>query len=133
MTGIVTRAVGLAMATQLERVNDSPERLKERIQEMQVEINRLREQIDRQRRTIEDLRGTAPETAIEHHLASHDILAGRPVGNQSDFARMHNVPAYQVSRWCTAGDIQFQRRNGKYIVYLDQPCPPTKKRGRKKA
>lgn len=129
---VISRAIASAMAQQVDRVNDSPDSLKQRNRELEALVETLRTRIERQCQTIRDLQTVAHGEGIEVHEATGARLNGRPVGNQSDFARKHGVKAYQVCRWCANHELQYIRRAGKYIVYLDQPCPAAKQPGRKK-
>lgn len=126
-----------AMAEQLTRVN-SDETPEETIERLQRSVTHWKAEFEIMQKRVAywmDIanNGTASDEVAEVHEATGTTLNGRPVGNQSEFARLHHVPAYQVCRWCKDGDVQFMRRGGKYLVYLDQPCPPAKQPGRRKS
>jgi hypothetical protein len=105
----------------------------ELIDKQYSQIKLLKERVERQRQTIADTKHIPGDSAsVEIHEATGTMINGRPVGNQGEYARKYKVPAYQVCRWCQSGDLKFIRRGGKYFVYLDQPLPVAKSRGRKK-
>ena len=124
---VVNRKVGAAMVTALDRVNENPERLKERLREALIEIDRLRAQIERQRQTI----------ASKHHLPDDEPdvqkvlqVAGRAVGNQSALARAIGCGADRISKWHKEGRLQcYTDAAGLEWFYLDQGRPSRKKRG----
>ena len=117
------KKVAHAMTTQVKRVKNNPAHLQERIAELEAQIADLQAALRKAQL------GQAAAEVI--HTDKGMMYAGRLVGNQSDFAQQHGIPSYQVSRWCGKGQIEFVRLDGKYIVYLDQPCPVVRHWGRK--
>lgn len=123
---VVNRKIGAAMATALDRVNESPERLKERLREALIEIDRLRAQVERQRVTI----------AASHRLPDDEPdvqqvlqLQGRAIGNQSALARALNVGADRISKWHKECRLQvYTDASGIEWFFLDQGKPPRKRR-----
>lgn len=124
---VVNRKVGAAMVATLDRVNENPERLKERLREALIEIDRLRAQVERQRQTIaakHSLPGDEPD--VQKVLQ----VSGRPVGNQSALARALHVGPDRVSKWHAQGRLQcYTDAAGIEFFFLDQGKPPRKRRG----
>jgi hypothetical protein len=124
---VVNRKVGAAMVTALDRVNENPERLKERLREALLEIDRLRAQIERQRQTI----------AANHRLPDDEPdvqkilqIQGRAIGNQSALARALHVGPDRVSKWYKQGRLQvYTDASGIEWFFLDQVKPSRKRRG----
>lgn len=123
----ITGKMARATVEQLDRVNESPEHLKQRIQEQQLIIDRLTAQIERQRRALEAFhRGQSDEPDVQKILQ----VDGRPIGNQSALARALGVGPDRVSKWHKQRRLQFYfDAAGIEWFYLDQGRPPRKTRG----
>jgi hypothetical protein len=126
-------AIGRAMAEQVDRVNDKPAagpdpEITAQIRALRAENAALLDRLADAQALIDDLKAQMddaprrPRATVRAGLL--DPASGRPVGTQSDFARVHKVGAWQVSRWISAGKLA---TTGKY-VYLDQPLPSRKAR-----
>lgn len=115
-----------AMAEQVDRVNRKaadPEATAQ-IRHLMAENARLVERLTDAQRLIDDLKAQLDDTprpvrTRQQRGSLIDPATGRPVGTQSEFARLNRVKPYQVSRWIAANKIQ---TTGKY-VFLDQSAP----------
>jgi len=124
---VANRAVARAMGTQLDRVNNDPEALKERIRQLEYDIVLLKQRIENQRRLIADERAIPDDEPDVQKVLQ---VAGRAVGNQSALARSLHVGADRVSKWHAQGRLQcYTDAAGIEWFYLDQSRPPRKKRG----
>lgn len=118
--------IASAMAEQVDRVNRKaadPEATAQ-IRHLMAENARLAERLTDAQRLIDDLKAQLDDTprpvrTRQQRGSLIDPTTGRPVGTQSEFARLNRVKPYQVSRWIAANKIQ---TTGKY-VFLDQSAP----------
>lgn len=125
--------IGRAMAVQVDRVNDNapaPDTRAE-LRELRAENQRLLDQLADAQALINDLkaqmddtpRHSSPLSTMERGRGEvrrlTDGATGRPIGTQTQLARLHHVKPYTISRMVSAGKLE---TCGRY-VYLDQPLP----------
>lgn len=132
----ISKTIGSAMTTQLERVNNSDERLREknrrllesneilrnRLRELQEEVARLSLQLDD---TQSKLEYTAPNAPRLHH--------GRPVIDARTASKRSGIALHTVYRYLREGHWQADTVGGQYVIFADQPLTKKtpKKRGPK--
>jgi len=124
---VANRAVARAMATQLDRVNNDPEALKERIRQLEADIVLLKQRLENQRRLLaEERRIPGDEPDVQKVLQ----VNGRPIGTQADLARAMHTGQYNVSRWHRDHRLQvYTDAAGIEWFFLDQGKPPRKPSG----
>jgi hypothetical protein len=130
---MMTRQVGRALAAQLDRVNQSPDRLRERNAELEqaneslvAEVLSLRAALEAAQLMIDDLVDGKPATP-----PPGDTFNGRPVLSIREAAKRANV-----GYWTAFGYVQdqwweaHQKPNKEWVVFADRPL--NRKRSRRK-
>lgn len=118
---MTTSVLARGLSAQLRRVNESPERLRERIAD-------LERQIARRDAIIADLRAQLANTgtvgAHSHAPIGEGLKtithAGRPAVTAATIARLHGVNISSVYRRLQSGKLQGAFVSGHWIVYTDQ-------------
>lgn len=128
---MITRQIGRAMSTQLHRVNNDPETLRERIAELTDQVELLREMNKTKDRRIFDLEDQLAAAESGTHLdvsSAPQTYQGRPVLTPNQAASRAWVSRATVNRYLTGGYWQGVQLPGsnRWLVYADQPL--TKKR-----
>lgn len=110
---VINRAIGLAMAAQVDRVNEPAD--------VFTQLERARDEIRSLQRLVKELRQrvAAPITG------QHGALTTPAV-----FATAHRVSVSTVNRALNAGEVTGIRQpNDRWLVYQDQVWTPKRKRG----
>lgn len=131
MNAHISRDIGRAMSTQLERVNHTPERLLERIAQLEDQLDLLRGMLRVKESENTDLRAVL-ESRGSDRPAAPQLFNGRPVITPNEAAARTWTSRSTVNRYLTSGywqGIQVPGSN-RWWVYADQPL--VKKHGRKK-
>lgn len=132
---MITKEVGRAMAAQLDRVNNSPDRLRERIEELEqaneslvAEVLSLRAALEAAQLMIDDLADGKPAA----QPPPGDTYQGRPVLSIKEAAKRAGV-----SYWIAFGYVQTgwwkaeQKPNKEWVVFSDKPL--NRKRSRRRS
>lgn len=128
----ITRPVARAMSAQLNRVNNDPDTLRERIGELEDQIALLREMNKQKDRRIFDLEDqlTAAESGARLDVSSApQTYQGRPVLTPTQAAARAWISRSSVNRYLTSGywaGVQLPGSN-RWLVYADQPLSKKKK------
>lgn len=114
-----TEDMGRALATQVRRVNNDPERLRERIAELEAQVERQRAIIASYRREREP---EAPPVGSMYN--------GRPIITALEAAQWKGVSKATVCRYLQTGHWQGVRvdNTGRWAVFTDQPLPVKSRR-----
>lgn len=129
---MMTKQIGKAMLAQVERVNDSPERLREIIAEQSDEIERLKAALAAAHDIIDQVAPDAirrPKAAgVSQTRASLEAatLNGRPVISVAEAGKRARVNYFTAVRYLQSGWWRGELISNRWMVYADQPL--TKKR-----
>jgi hypothetical protein len=130
---VVSRPIGLAMAEQVDRVNDrrTPQ---ERLRDAQQEIRDLQNQLAISLEQIRQWRERA-EAAESQPTVIRGIVGARgPLTTPAKFAAAHHTSVSTVNRALNAGEVTGIRQpNDRWLVDADQVWTPKRKRGNKNA
>lgn len=126
---VINQAIGLAMAEQVERVNDRKS-TQERLDEALAEIRTLRQKLEISSGLVEVLRLRAE--AVEYQPAVIGSISGQhgALTTPAVFAAAHRVSVSTVNRALNDQELLGVRQpNRRWLVYEDQPWMPKRKRG----
>ncbi len=129
---MITKQIANAMLAQVERVNDSPERLREIIAEQDDQIEKLKAALA----AAHDILDQVAPDAIRRPKAAgasrtRDILEatthnGKPVLSVAEAADRARVNYFTAVRYLQSGWWRGELVRNRWMVYADQPL--TKKR-----
>jgi hypothetical protein len=126
---VISRPIGLAMAAQVDRVNDrrTPQ---EHLRDAQQEIRDLQNKLAISNALLKEwqdraqLAESAP-TVIRGIVGAHGSLT-----TPARFAALHHTSVSTVNRALNAGEVTGIRQpNDRWLVYTDQIWTPKRKRG----
>lgn len=124
-----------AMADQLDRVNsqaaERADTLRHEILKLKREMAGLQEMLQAAKEENDRLANLVrlrPGRSLTAARGVVEVATARPVGTQAEYARLHNVKQYSVSRWVAAGKLAGTAANGRSLVYLDQDPPAPRQR-----
>lgn len=132
---MITRKIGRAMSSQLDRVNEFNSI--QRLADMEEENRALREQIATLREQLaayEDQSVGAFRETPAAKQRTGTLHNNRPVATWSQLAKKLHYSYHQCRRYTLAsGGWEHAIINGTYFVYVDQPLNPiTKQKARRK-
>lgn len=118
---MITKTIGRAMAAQLDRVNESPERLKERLAEANQTIDNLREQLRKLKAENSDLRLKLRGEATDTTTITGEVFNGRPVLTIAAAAKLARFDYHKAYRRVSNEKWQaVQLPDRSWRVYADQ-------------
>lgn len=122
---MMTPKIGRAMAAAVVRVNESPERLKERLDEANNTIDNLRAQIRELKRELSAYRLNSDEYTGGRSLAPSETITGeaingRPVFSIEAAAKAAGMKYHTAYRRVTSGKWEAVQRAGIWRVFADQ-------------
>ncbi len=129
---MITKQIGEAMLAQVERVNDSPDRLREVIAEQADQIERLKAALAAAHDILDQV---APDAIRRPKAAGPSSLSnsleatthnGKPVISVAESARRARVNYFTAVRYLQSGWWRGELVSNRWMVYADQPL--TKKR-----
>jgi Fic family protein len=122
---VISNRIGHAMSQQLDRVNNSQERLQERIDELERTNARLREQLRKAHDRIEVYELDTPYYPVGL------TYSGRPTLTAAEAATAAGVSRATVTRYVQSGYWQGDRIGGRLMIYGDQPLTAKRKTARR--
>lgn len=122
MSRYLDRKIAAARVTQIDRVNNDPERLKERVDELTRQNEHLLEQLRAARRRIAELNERVDDLAGAGAADAAVDTPGRPTLNAREAAYRKHVGYHTVCRYLRQGHWQGYKDDfGHWHVYADQP------------
>lgn len=126
---VISRQVGLAMAEQVERVNDrrTPQ---ERLRDAQQEIRDLKQKLEISIEQAKQWRLRAEAAEGQPTVIRGIVGAQGSLTTPAKFAAHHRTSVSTVNRALNAGEvIGIRQPNDRWLVYEDQVWMPKRKRG----
>lgn len=122
---MMTKQIGRSMAAAVTRVNESPERLQERLDEANAIIDNLRAQMRELKRELSAYRLNSDEytgrgRASTPETITGEAINGRPVFSIEAAAKAAGMKYHSAYRRVTSGKWEAVQRAGQWRVYADQ-------------
>lgn len=122
---MITKQIGRAMAAAVTRVNESPERLQERLDEANAIIDNLRAQMRELKRELSAYRLNSDEyrSGRTNHVAdiTGEAINGRPVYTIAAAAKAAGMKYHSAYRRAISGKWEsVQHPDRSWRVYADQ-------------
>lgn len=124
---MITKQIGRAMAAAVTRVNESPERLQERLDEANAIIDNLRAQMRELKRELSAYRLNSPEYVVgtrngaSEETITGEAINGRPVYTIAAAAKAAGMKYHSAYRRAISGKWEsVQHPDRSWRVYADQ-------------